>query len=544
MEVIVGGELFKTEGFLGQALQELVLEKELARPPASPPCESLISSRARVRDLRHQVQEGKIEVEGSVEVELCYLAVSEGGEGRREYTAVWGEEDGNLAFSAELVLAEARPGTETELEVKVERITVAPVGGDSFRCRIELVLAATAFLPRESRVAVAEKLGFPERVEVARELVRLQETLGKAAAAVDLKTLLALPENKPDLLRLLAKTIRVVDLAAEVVRGRVMVNGRLEMGIVYVGRDEENHERIEANEWGVEGRAALGFEAFLDLTVPEGAVLVPQVVIRRFGVKVAGPREVELEAAIYVAVKALRIREVPLVVGLKPGAEEVVDLRWSRVEGREIIGEKEREIVFEATLEIPPEKPAAARVLLCDLEPEELKAEAAEGRCLLEGRFSCGLFYLSAVEEGEESRLGYASWWGEEGHGLSVTEVLEFPEARPELECALSWRPGRVRAELLDERTIRIVGRLWVKVELFVQRTLAAVMDAALVPLAPVAGRPSMLFYVVQPGETLWEVARRYTTTVEALVRVNGLAEADAVAPGTKLLIPKSPVAV
>ncbi|NLG84610.1 MAG: LysM peptidoglycan-binding domain-containing protein [Firmicutes bacterium] len=69
-------------------------------------------------------------------------------------------------------------------------------------------------------------------------------------------------------------------------------------------------------------------------------------------------------------------------------------------------------------------------------------------------------------------------------------------------------------------------------------------MDAAVVPLAPAAGRPSMLFYVVQPGDSLWDIARRYTTTVEALVRANGLAEPEAVPAGMKLLIPKSPVAV
>ncbi|NLG84611.1 MAG: DUF3794 domain-containing protein [Firmicutes bacterium] len=459
MELITGEGWLKTERFLGQAVQEIALDRDLVRPPGSPPCERAIATRARVRDLRHRIQEGKIEVEGSVEVEVCYLAMVEGEKARREYCAVWNEENEGPTFVAELVLAEARPEMEVDLEAKVLRVTVSPLG-DAFRCRIELALVATVFLPQKSRIAVADKLDLP--VEVNREPVRFQEMLGKAASGVDLKTLLALPENKPDLLRILAKTIRIVELAVEMVRGRVMVNGRVEAGIVYVGRDEENCERIEANEWGAEGRAALSFEAFLDLAVPEGASLMPRAMVRGFDVRVAGPREIELTAVIQVEVRVLRTREIPFIVGLNPGPEEVVDLRWTHVEGREIKGETEREIVFEATLEIPPEQPAVARLLLGDLTSEELRAEAAEGRCLCEGRFTLNLFYLSAGGEGEEEALCHAVWPGEEGL-LSFSEVLELPEARPEWECALSWRPGRLRMELLDERTVRVVGRLWVK---------------------------------------------------------------------------------
>ncbi|MGI6679245.1 MAG: LysM peptidoglycan-binding domain-containing protein [Dehalobacterium sp.] len=45
--------------------------------------------------------------------------------------------------------------------------------------------------------------------------------------------------------------------------------------------------------------------------------------------------------------------------------------------------------------------------------------------------------------------------------------------------------------------------------------------------------------YVVQPGDTLFAIARRFGTTVEAIVELNNIADPDDIAPGQRLLIPQ-----
>ena len=74
-------------------------------------------------------------------------------------------------------------------------------------------------------------------------------------------------------------------------------------------------------------------------------------------------------------------------------------------------------------------------------------------------------------------------------------------------------------------------------------RELSLVSDSALV-LPEEGPKPSMLFYVVQPGDTLWGIARRYNTTMAALAKANQLTGTDQeLVLGKKLLIPKVPIA-
>jgi putative chitinase len=70
---------------------------------------------------------------------------------------------------------------------------------------------------------------------------------------------------------------------------------------------------------------------------------------------------------------------------------------------------------------------------------------------------------------------------------------------------------------------------------------LVAPGQRLLVPAPPAntaPGREFMSEYVVQPGETLTDIAARFGTTVEALAAANGLANPSAIRIGDRLRVP------
>ena len=48
----------------------------------------------------------------------------------------------------------------------------------------------------------------------------------------------------------------------------------------------------------------------------------------------------------------------------------------------------------------------------------------------------------------------------------------------------------------------------------------------------------SVLMYIVKKGDTLWEIAKRFSTTIDEIVRVNGIENPDVINEGQKLFIP------
>ena len=56
---------------------------------------------------------------------------------------------------------------------------------------------------------------------------------------------------------------------------------------------------------------------------------------------------------------------------------------------------------------------------------------------------------------------------------------------------------------------------------------------------AEIDGMASMTVYVIQPGDTLWKVAKRYNTSIDEILAINDIEDPDRVYPGQKLLILK-----
>ena len=65
-------------------------------------------------------------------------------------------------------------------------------------------------------------------------------------------------------------------------------------------------------------------------------------------------------------------------------------------------------------------------------------------------------------------------------------------------------------------------------------------------PMAPVSAAPhspapDMLKYIVQEGDTLYDIALRYDVTIDDLIRINKIQDPNNLTVGQELLIPLSP---
>ncbi len=73
---------------------------------------------------------------------------------------------------------------------------------------------------------------------------------------------------------------------------------------------------------------------------------------------------------------------------------------------------------------------------------------------------------------------------------------------------------------------------------LIVAGTTLVVPDESTPPPAPASGGTDVRIYVVQAGDTLYEIAQKYGMTVEALAQANNLVNPNVIVVGTRLKVP------
>lgn len=59
-------------------------------------------------------------------------------------------------------------------------------------------------------------------------------------------------------------------------------------------------------------------------------------------------------------------------------------------------------------------------------------------------------------------------------------------------------------------------------------------------PLEGISGQATAPFYIVQPGDTLWDLAKKFNTTVEALREINSIGPNEFIQPKQLLYLPQA----
>lgn len=400
-----------------------------------------------------------------------------------------------------------------------------------FRGELELVVRAAL---TENR-AIVKELQPVGKLNVEKELVVVEEMIEHQQARLNLDYTLALPNLKPGIHRILDYQVKPVETA---VNGTNGIQGFLEVTLVYVGSDDEGRAtEIFVNEWSREFGNAIPVEVDLGRIGVEQGVVVPRITLGDIEVGIKSGREIRCQIELLGEADVLRTVTKEIVVDVKAESGEIVDIERQLVNFEEHLGEIHGDIQFEAEAVLPSNLPAIERILAFTAIPVDLKVEAGDGKVFVDGGLNLWVEYVA--DGGLEQRLVIGSWQQATHNQLPLTGIIEFSGLTV---GSLLWSQlglESVKLQATGERTLQLTGTLRATVVAKNPRSVMAVENCALVTPVDPSTRPSMLFYLVQPDDTLWRIARRYQTTVDTLVKANQIVDSSRLEIGQKLIIPK-----
>ena len=99
----------------------------------------------------------------------------------------------------------------------------------------------------------------------------------------------------------------------------------------------------------------------------------------------------------------------------------------------------------------------------------------------------------------------------------------------------------QLTASLLNSEEIEIKAQINLNISVFAKGESQAMTDLQILPIdeAKKAAQPGIVGYVVQKGDSMWSIAKKYYASIDAIKQLNNL-ESDYVSEGDRLLIVKS----
>ncbi|MCW3489106.1 DUF3794 and LysM peptidoglycan-binding domain-containing protein [Dethiobacter alkaliphilus] len=357
---------------------------------------------------------------------------------------------------------------------------------------------------------VVDAVGIPKE-KVITELLKVDSVIGEGAAQAKVRA--DIDFDRP------ARKIQRIDsevrnVTARVIENKVVVEGVLHKQIFFVGADDDVVYEVSVDE---------PFTHFVDIpgAFPGANVQVfPRVEFVNVVIDNYDPTMGVQTAIIDIFVKVTETVQVDVVTDIRD-----VQVTKELLKVSQVIGEGARQETIVADLQAPA--PARKIAGPPDTRFENVEARVIENKVIVEGDLVKQIFF---VRDGK------------------VPEVLEFEvtERFTVFVDIPGAMPGHVvqvypRVEFTDfeidpqDRTqIRqtSVIEVFVKVTEFVQ--LEVVTDCEVAPV------PSVTIYVVQPGDTLFKIAKKFSVTVDEILAANpDITDPNVIFPGQKIFIPR-----
>lgn len=302
-------------------------------------------------------------------------------------------------------------------------------------------------------------------MELERKYVTLNRQKGKAVSQITLEEDLNVPDQKPDIFRIVHKQgeFRPDEVKGET--GKVKVRGIFLYRILYIGEGNDRMPEV------LEGSIAVDETVFLN-ELEEGDVLDFCWELEDMHASAIHSRKANVKCVLALTAEAFREQPVPLVES--PEGEQDLYLRTCPVCLQQEVIHKKDTLRIREDMNLPPGRPNIRRILWSEMRIQGTEVRQEEGKFLVKGELVVFFLYESEEENGRMQ-------WMEQG--------IPF---RNEVECEACHGAlfGKTKATLLrgevdlqpdydgEPRMVRIDAVLELLFRYFEDKTCEVLCDA------------------------------------------------------------------
>lgn len=357
-------------------------------------------------------------------------------------------------------------------------------------------------------------------VDVAAIAVRRKDTYR-------IKEDISLSGSKPSIEQILWSELRLMGVSAKPLDGQIHVEGELTVFLIYTGEGENT-----PTQWLEE---TIPFSGEVEL--PESVEgMVPSIAIRLVHKDVeAKPdydgemRDLEIDAVLELDMKLYEEQPMELLSDLYATDREV-DLQTGEVCFDRLLSKNTGKCKISERVSLEPSE----RILqIChnDAAIKIDQVEVLEDVLNIDGVLEVSLLYMTSddTEPVKATTVVVPFQYAAEAPGISQDSVYQMNTGLEQMTAVMAGG---------DTVEVKAVVNLDILVLLPTRETVIVSAKEEPLNMEKLQALPGIVGYIVQPGDSLWDVAKRFHTTVSHVMAANGLTD-DQVRPGERLLLVK-----
>lgn len=541
MGVQLTKELVRVDQVVGEDKAQSVVEGIITLPNGKPDIQQVISVDATLNteSLETDIIENKVIVEGKIDVNAMYVgAVPEG-------TQPVHFVEGTVDFSFFVKIPGAKKNMDVRVKAKIEHIQFSFDPNRPREIKVRIIVEFFVKVTKRVEIEIVVDATGPADLQVLKKSLRIEDVVGEASVQNIVKSDASVPDNKPDILEIIKVEGKARETETKIIDDKIIIEGVLEVSVLYAASVPAGEFQQPVHFMEVE----VPFTQFVEIPgAKEGMAKLVKVEVEHIRGRRKDARTVTVEAILKIKAKVFETKILNVVVDIFSPSEKL-EVEKTLLKVDQVIGEAENEIVVKEVLTVPDEKPPIEQIYRTKAKATVTESRIIDDKVIVEGTLTLETLYVADVTGIPGAPLQPLHFME---HEVPFTTFVEIPGAKENMTLDFDVNVEHVSSKVdpNDPRRfeVRAVLGLRAKVTQMVQIEVVVNVvepeeeekeEEKKEKEKKEEEKPSMTIYIVQKGDTLWNIAKRYNVTVDSIVKANNIANPDSIMPGQQLVIPR-----
>lgn len=507
MSMEIKKDILKIEEIRSKEESQVLVDTEVYLNPSKPEIEKILWVHGTVDVLSTKLTRGSIIVSGVVKFKVVYKSDDEDD---NIYTF-----DSNADFKEEIEMEGITEEMSARVKSNIEYIEQEIL--DEKKISLKALVSLRIKVYQINNIEVIENIEEKKELQTLSEKISYKEVRGRETSYTSVEESFELDEESPAIEEILKVSIDAYEEETTVVEGRVIVSGIVNPRIIYYGEGQ-----IATLEREIHFNHFLEMPGVLPDSLSEVIIEVSEGNWEILENEEGELKNLDLEVKLRISGNAYQENEKELIVDAYSTKEEIHVER-----GKVNLIEDIATIIHKENVYKDLEEYNIKEIYDISGYPSIIDTRFGDDGLIVEGILSLQIIYL----EEETNKID------------TLSEEIPYKYYLPIEENALGSEVDidlNVETIKLKEN-LNIEGIIKHKVNLTKNRVLSVINTIEETEeIIDKRDRASIIIYIVQKNDTLWDISKRYNTTIEEILDANENISPNNIMPGEKIIIEKT----
>lgn len=508
----------RTDHFVGRASTQMTLDDDFNVPDVNPDIDKIIEEAGEIKITDAKPADGKIIVRGKLEFAVLYIS--------NNMNQPLHKMSGSISFEESLNMDQLDENDEIKVNWDMEDLRTRMINSRkiSVRSIVSLTASAHKIIDEEAAVGVSDS----DSVYLLTKSMDISQIHIQKKDIVRVKKEIFVPAAKPNILEMIWNRAMLNSMELKVLDGRVNMRGDFGIFILYSAQEEQNP--LQYFNTSVDFNESVDCPDAKEEMIGHIEVKLIQKEVNVRDNEDGEPRKLEVELVLELNMAIYDEKHIQILDDIYSNTKKIEPV-VKNVLFDNILMKNQSMLKLGQKIKIKNDQAKILQICQTNANVKIDRTQVTETGILVEGVVYVQILYIAADDKIPINALKGM---------IPFSHVIEVEGMHQ--GCTFEIIPvlEQVGSTMADSEEIEV------RAELFLNSIVFDRIDANIIvdvsehepDYAAIEKMPGIVGYIVNPGDTMWMLAKRFYTTKARIMEINHL-ESEELKPRQKLVILK-----